>query len=114
MKKRERLVYLQSSKVEQALKLHKCLGNSAVELKQVYHLVACPGGNGGSGGLITTRSLFDPTDSMAVRPPGKQGNSCMLMVTAHNPDVTTHAAGLGNYLASLQIPPRSHVTTSGC
>lgn len=48
-----------------------------------------PRGDGGSGVLITTLSLFDPTDSMAIRPLGKQGNSCTLMVMAHGPDVTT-------------------------
>lgn len=50
--------------------------------------VACPWGIGG-GVLITTLSLFDPTDSMAVRPPGKTANSCMLIVKAQGPDVTT-------------------------
>lgn len=49
-----------------------------------------PRGGGGSEVLITTLSLFDPTDSMAVRPPGKQGNSCVLMVMAQGPDVTTN------------------------
>lgn len=48
-----------------------------------------PKGDGGSGVLITTLSLFDPTDSMAIRPLGTRGNSCTLMVMAHGPDVTT-------------------------
>lgn len=48
--------------------------------------VACPGGDVGSGVLITALSLFDPTGSTAVRPPGAA--SCTLMVMADGPGVT--------------------------
>lgn len=71
-----------------------------------------PRGDGGSGVLITTLSLFDPTDSMAIRPLGKQGNSWWLWLMDQMSPLT-HDAGLGNYLESLQIPHSSHVTTTG-
>lgn len=73
--KRRRLVKLQSAEVEQALQFQEWLWNSAVELKHANrdqslppNPVACPGGMAGVGVLITTLYLFDPPDSMAVRP----------------------------------------------
>lgn len=95
MKRAERVVKLQSSEVQQALEFQECFGNSAVQLKHANSDRALPPrpcglprGDSRSRVLITTLSLFDPTDCMAVRPPGKRDNSCTPMVMARGPDVT--------------------------
>lgn len=70
-------------------------------------------GGGWCGVLITPRPLFDPTDSMAVPPPGKWANSCMLMVMAHGPDVTADTWSGGKLSGAFGFLS-SHVITTGC